>query len=116
MARSGALRFSAWVATVLLLLACCDGDRFRGMAGCRTRMGAALGRRRRLRAACFRTTTSRLDFRADREFALRSGIGGIILLSAAGLLVGWCAGWIWWRRSGTAIDTWIRGVETARSA
>ena len=42
-ARSGALRFSAWVATILLLLACSTAIGFAGWRAAGSRMGTALG-------------------------------------------------------------------------
>jgi hypothetical protein len=31
------------------------------------------------------------------DFAMSSGIGGVILISGAGLLAGWLGAWFWWR-------------------
>jgi beta-N-acetylhexosaminidase len=97
-APSGALRFSAWVATILLLLACGAAI---GFAGWRT-AGAEWGPRWGLAALAgglLPYNYVALGLPGGAAFALRFGIGGMILLCAAGLLAGWCTGWIWWRRT-----------------
>jgi hypothetical protein len=94
--RAGALRFSAWVATILLLLACCAAIAF---AGWRT-AGPAWGQRWALGALAgglIPYNYLALGLPGASAIALRSGIGGIILLGAAGMLVGWLVCWLWWR-------------------
>lgn len=96
--RSGSLRFSAWVATVLLLMA---GGVIIGLAGSRL-AGSDWGRRwgmASLAGGLAAYNYIALGLPGGRELAAATGIGGVVLLSAAGLLAGWGAGWIWWRRS-----------------
>lgn len=95
--RTGALRFSAWVATMLLLMACSMAI---GFSGWRT-AGPTWGMRWGLAALAgglLPYNYVALGLPGGTAFAIHSGIGGIILLCAAGLLAGWCAGWIWWRK------------------
>ena len=96
---AGSLRFSAWVATVLLLIA---GALVIGFAGWRL-AGQHWGVRWGLLALAgglLPYNYVALALPGGPDFAAGAGIGGIILASAVGLLAGWCAGWLWWRRSG----------------
>lgn len=97
--RSGALRFSAWVVTMLLLSAGAviigfTGSRIAGQHwGVRWGLGALAG-------GLLPYNYLALGLPGGPAFASDAGIGGVILLSAAGLLAGWLGGWIWWRLSG----------------
>jgi len=97
--RSGALRFSAWVVTMLLLSAGAviigfTGSRIAGQHwGVRWGLGALAG-------GLLPYNYLALGLSGGPAFTSDAGIGGVILLSAAGLLAGWLGGWIWWRRSG----------------
>ncbi|HET6846876.1 MAG TPA: hypothetical protein VFH29_08565, partial [Anaerolineales bacterium] len=96
--RTGELRFSAWVATILLLLACCAAIAF---AGWRT-AGPAWGQRWALGALAGGLVPYNylaLGLPGATEVTVRSGIGGIILLGATGLLAGWLVCWLWWRQT-----------------
>ncbi|MFH1184945.1 MAG: glycoside hydrolase family 3 N-terminal domain-containing protein [Chloroflexota bacterium] len=96
---AGTLRFSAWVATVLLLIA---GALVIGFAGWRL-AGEHWGVRWGLGALAgglLPYNYLALGLPGGPDFAAEAGIGGIVLVSAAGLLAGWIAGWLWWRRSG----------------
>lgn len=95
--RSGALRFSAWVATILLLLACSLAVGFAGWRAAGPEWGLRWGLAA-LAGGLLPYNYIALGFPGGPSLAMRSGIGGIILLSAAGLLAGWLAGWMWWRR------------------
>ena len=100
---SGGLRFSAWAATIMLLLA---GAWVIGFAGTRI-AGQQWGIRWGLAALAggllpYNYIALRLP--GGQSFAADAGIGGIILLSVAGLLAGWGASWIWWRNSGRLSD------------
>jgi beta-N-acetylhexosaminidase len=96
--RSGALRFSAWAATILLLLACSVAIGFSGWRTAGPEWGPRWGLAA-LAGGLLPYNYVALGLPGGPAFALRSGIGGIILMCAAGLLAGWCAGWIWWRRT-----------------
>jgi hypothetical protein len=100
---SGGLRFSAWAATIMLLLA---GAWVIGFSG--TRLGGQQwGIRWGLAALAggllpYNYIALRLP--GGQSFAADAGIGGIILLSVAGLLAGWGASWLWWRAAGRVPD------------
>jgi beta-N-acetylhexosaminidase len=96
--RSGALRFSAWVATILLLLACCLAVGFAGWRAAGPDWGLRWGLAA-LAGGLLPYNYVALGLPGGPGLALRSGIGGIILLSAVGLLTGWFAAWIWWRQT-----------------
>lgn len=93
----GSLRFSAWVTTILLLLAGCAVIGFAGwrMAGqewgIRWALGALIG-------GLLPYNYVAVGLPGGSAFASESGIGGIVLASIAGLLVGWCGAWFWWWR------------------
>ncbi len=97
-ARSGALRFSAWMTTILLLLACSAAIGFAGWRAANCQWGVRWGLAA-LAGGLLPYNYIALGLPGGAGFALRSGIGGIILLSATGLLAGWWAGWWWWRQS-----------------
>jgi hypothetical protein len=95
--RVGRLRFSAWLATVLLLLA---GALAIGFAGWRM-IGPEWGIRwalAGLAGGLLPYNYLALGLPGGQTFATDAGIGGIILVSAAGMLVGWFGAWLWWRR------------------
>jgi beta-N-acetylhexosaminidase len=96
--RSGALRFSAWVATILLLLASSSAIAFAGWrtAGSEWGLRWALGA---LAGGLLPYNYLALGLPGAPGIALRSGIGGIILLGTVGLLGGWLVCWIWWRQT-----------------
>ena len=97
--RTGALRFSAWAATMLLLVA---GALVIGFAGWRI-AGQLWGLRWGLGALAgglIPYNYLALGLPGGPAFATDAGIGGVILLSAAGLLAGWWGGWMWWRGLG----------------
>jgi beta-N-acetylhexosaminidase len=97
--RGGRLRFSAWLATVLLLLA---GAAAIGFAGWRM-IGPEWGIRwalAGLAGGLLPYNYLALGLPGGQTFATDAGIGGIILVSAAGMLVGWLGAWTWWRRLG----------------
>jgi len=97
---SGGLRFSAWAATMTLLLAGAwvigfAGSRIGGQQwGVRWGLGALAGG-----LVPYNYIALRLP--GGQDFAAEAGIGGIILVSIAGLLAGWAACWLWWRRDET---------------
>lgn len=96
--RAGAVRFSAWVATILLMIAGAVAIGFVGwrLAGEEWAIRWGLGA---LAGGLVPYDYVALGMPGGPAFASGSGIVGIILLSGAGLLAGWCGGWLWWRRS-----------------
>jgi beta-N-acetylhexosaminidase len=100
---SGGLRFSAWAATIMLLLAGAwvigfAGTRLAGQQwGIRWGLGALAG-------GLLPYNYIALRLPGGLSFAAEAGIGGIILLSVAGLLAGWGASWLWWRTASRLPD------------
>jgi beta-N-acetylhexosaminidase len=94
---NGAPSFSAWVSTVMLLAA---GAIVIGLAG--TRMaGRAWGVRWALGAVAgglIPYNYLALRMPGGLVYVESRGIGGIMLMSAVGMLIGWGGGWLWWRR------------------
>jgi hypothetical protein len=94
--RTGALRFSAWVVTILLLGAVAvvvgfAGSRIAGQQwGIRWGLCALAG-------GLIPYNYLAMGLPGATPFAADAGIGGIIILSALGLVAGWCGGWLWWR-------------------
>jgi beta-N-acetylhexosaminidase len=89
--------FSAWVSTVMLVAA---GATVIGLAGTRL-AGRVWGLRWALGALAaglvpYNYLALRLP--GGPTFVESSGVGGIMLLSAAGMLAGWWGGWLWWRK------------------
>ena len=95
---AGGLRLSTWVVTMLLLVAAAlvigfAGWRIAGQEwGMRWGLGAFAG-------GLLPYNYVALGLPGGPGFAMGAGIGGVILLCAAGLLAGWVAGWMWWRGS-----------------
>jgi beta-N-acetylhexosaminidase len=94
----GTLRFSAWIVTVLMALA---GALLVGFAGTRI-VGTSWGIRWglvALAAGLVPYNYLALRLPGGSAFAAQNGIGGIIVLTAIGLLAGWGSAWLWWDRT-----------------
>jgi beta-N-acetylhexosaminidase len=94
----GTLRFTAWLLTILLVLV---GAASVSLAGARmlsrtwgVRWGlCALG------GGLLIYNYLSLGLPGSTTFTLENGMGGVLLVVLAGLLGGWGAGWLWWRRT-----------------
>jgi beta-N-acetylhexosaminidase len=94
----GAPRFSAWFLALFLLLASAvlifwAGYRIEGPQwGVRWGMCALAG-------GLLAYNYFALGLPGSSQFALSNGIGGILLMTAVGALVGWAGGWVWARNA-----------------
>lgn len=92
----GSLKFSAWILTILLLLA---GALVVGFAGTKL-AGQKWGVRwglLGLGGGLLSYNYLALGLPGGPGFAAKNGIGGVVLLGMFGIIVGCGAGWAWWR-------------------
>jgi len=93
----GSPRFTAWLLTMLLLIAGCLLVFWAGVRLESTRWGVRWGLCALIGGLLFYNYIA-LGLPGSAEFAASSGIGGILTITAVGLTIGWGAGWFWSRR------------------
>ncbi len=99
----GGLRFTAWLLTMLILLL---GSAIVFVAGSRL-VGARWATRWALCSLAGGLLVYNyisLGLPGGPEFALGSGIGGILLMVCSGLILGWAGGWLWLRQTGRSSE------------
>jgi beta-N-acetylhexosaminidase len=96
----GTMRFSAWLLTILILLACAFVVGFGG--------ARIAGRHWGFRWALIAFAGGLLPYNylalglpGGADFTTAHGIAGIVMVTMVGLLAGWGAGWLWWRQAST---------------
>ena len=93
----GRPRFSAWLVTVILILAGAIGALYSGLRlqsvhwGTRWALCALAG-------GLLVYNYFAIGMPGSARFAVENGMGGILILTILGLLVGWGAGWAWSQR------------------
>lgn len=94
--RQGALGLSAWILNILILLAgavlaAFSGSRMVGQPwGFRWSLSVLVG-------GLIPYNYLALGLPGGAGYSIQNGIGGIMLLTLAGVFAGWGAGWVWWR-------------------
>jgi beta-N-acetylhexosaminidase len=97
--RDGRPRFSAWLVTVLIILAGASGVLYAGLRlesprwGTRWSLCALAG-------GLLVYNYFAVGMPGSSKFAADNGLGGVLVLTILGLLSGWGAGWLWSQQQG----------------
>jgi hypothetical protein len=93
----GKPRFSAWLVTLILIVAGAAGVVYAGLRLENARWGTRWG------LCAFAGGLAVYNYFAvgmpgSTKFAAANGMGGVLILTVLGLLAGWGAGWLWSQR------------------
>jgi beta-N-acetylhexosaminidase len=95
----GRPRFTAWLVTMIIILAGAAGAVYAGYRMQNTRWAARWGLCA-LTGGLLTYNYFAVGLPGSSRFANDNGLGGILILTILGLLAGWAVGWIWAERSG----------------
>ena len=95
----GRPRFSAWLVTLIIILAGATGALYAGLRMESARWGTRWGLCA-LAGGLLVYNYFAVGMPGSSKFATDNGIGGVLILIILGLLAGWGAGWLWLRRAG----------------
>ncbi len=95
----GRPRFTAWLVTVIIILAGATGALYAGLRLASARWGTRWGLCA-LAGGLLVYNYFAVGMPGSTQFAAANGMGGMLVLTILGLLAGWGAGWLWSQHGG----------------